>query len=92
MDYEKDNNNDDLSRSMSLLEIKRKFFNTNYEYTPFKPEEINYEIYPNENFMKYNSSTNNIYKILNNKSDISVCSTEVSFSIQSKYENIDSNY
>ena len=37
---------------MSLLEIKRKFFNTNYEYTPFKPEEINYEIYPNENFME----------------------------------------
>ena len=57
--------------------------------TPYKPEEINNEIYPNENFMKYNSSTNNIYKIINNKSDISVCSTEVSFSIQSKYENID---
>ena len=61
-------------------------------YTPFKPEEINNEIYPNENFMKYSSSNNNVYKILNrnnNKSDISICSTEVSFSIQSKYENID---
>ena len=114
-EIEKDNNNDDLSRSMSLLEIKRKFFNTNYEYTPFKPEEINYEIYPNENFMeiktnrsqinsnkKYNELINKLKNKCNdehineenckntnfNESNISICSTEISFSINRDYVNI----
>ena len=65
-------------------------------YTPYKPEEINNEIYPNENFMKYNNTNNIAHKIINkkcnsnnNNDNVSVCSTEISFSINSKYENID---
>ena len=65
-------------------------------YTPYKPEEINNEIYPNENFMKYNNTNNIAHKIINkkcnsnnNNDNVSICSTEISFSINSKYENID---
>ena len=55
-------------------------------YTPYKPEEINNEIYPNENFMKYNNTNNIAHKIINkkcnsnNNDNVSICSTEISFS------------
>ena len=94
--------------------------------TPFKFDEINNEIYPNENFMEYNDSlikksskrnqslqdfnkiciqnydvqkynninnindeNNNVSKDNNNINNISICSTEISFSISRKYDNID---
>ena len=61
--------------------------------TPYKPEEINNEIYPEENFIitstngSHQNVINNIIKpVIDN---ISVCSTEISFSINSEYDNID---
>ena len=67
-----------------------QFLSKRANYTPYLPEEINNEIYPNEPFMKYNQKNNTKY-IINNiiNDNISVCSTEISFSISSKYENID---
>ena len=89
--------------------------------TPFEPEDINDEIYPNETFFAGNSTyesnynrnitkelknrIKNEYKLNNNyynknytysdiqnvndiKINISVCSTEISFSLHSEYENI----
>ena len=74
--------------------------------TPFKPEDINDEIYPDEIFINYPNklikenkeydfnkdknlklSINNNYNNFNE--NISICSTEISFSIHSEYENID---
>ena len=80
--------------------------------TPYKFEEINNEIYPEENFIispqsntNYKCSSQNIIESANldnrNKkndkntnhyfdySNISICSTEISLSISSEYENID---
>ncbi len=75
------------------------------DLTPFKPDEINRELYPHENeifvklhnnegnqnnFDKRISVNNNVNFIkANNNNNISICSTEISFSISSKYENID---
>ncbi len=89
--------------------------------TPFEPEDINDEIYPNETFFAGNSTyesnynrnstkelktrIKNEYKLNNNyynknytysdiqnvndiKINISICSTEISFSLYSEYENI----
>ncbi len=67
----------------------QKHYLMSKSYTPYKPEEINNEIYPNENFMKYNKKNNIPNIVLNKNNDISICSTEISFSISSKYENID---
>ena len=61
--------------------------------TPYKPEEINNEIYPEENFII--SSTNGSHQnVINNIikpaiDNMSICSTEISFSINSEYDNID---
>ena len=74
--------------------------------TPYKPNEINNEIYPNEKTLqttvnpKIKLSTSNFHNLLKSKffvennNNISICSTEISFSINSEYENIDeiSNY
>ena len=97
---------------------KTKIENEN-NITPFKPEEINNEIYPDEIFINspkknydieikeslneeqlktklctvIGNNINNIYNnnnINNNNNDnISICSTEISFTINSEYENID---
>ena len=61
--------------------------------TPYKYDEINNEIYPEENFII--SSTNGSHQnVINNIikpviDNISICSTEISFSINSEYDNID---
>ena len=62
--------------------------------TPYKYEEINNEIYPDETFIispqsnpNYKFTYNHLKK--NNLDNISICSTEISFSINSEYENID---
>ena len=83
------NNKIDFSERYSDDILKQFLMSDRTNYTPYKPEEINNEIYPNENFMEYNKNNNIAHKILNKKTDISVCSTEISFSISSKYENID---
>ena len=62
--------------------------------TPFEYDEINTEIYPEENFVISPQSIPNFQmrtSILkkNNLDNISICSTEISFSINSEYENID---
>ena len=68
--------------------------------TPYKPNEINNEIYPNED--KIPTSFKSNYKLdynllglkLRKDDDYSICSTEISFSIESEYDNINeiSNY
>ena len=63
--------------------------------TPFEHDEINTEIYPEENFVISpqlipNFQVKTIFKDKNNNlNNISICSTEISFSINSEYENID---
>ena len=105
------NGNIDFSDVFSMN--SKNFLTGRSLLTPYKPEEINMEIYPNEkqNFMQFKHSENfnninndyftNIYnnnnnenynnsiKISINNNNISMCSTEISFSINSKYENID---
>ena len=105
------NRNIDFSNICSGSETYKKTINETKNSTPFKPFEINDEIYPNEiqsfiNFKINESPKNNFdYENLNNikkkfsksKSldkynnnlNLSICSTEISFSISSKYENID---
>ena len=140
------NKNIDFSEEYSSDDLKKNYLFTGISnITPFKPEEINKEIYPNENFMKYKEGsednqkqvTNEINNIIinnnninnnninnnnpihnsiiknnlinnisstvetkknsnmnvivnnNNFNNISFCSTEISFSINRKYENID---
>ena len=99
-------NNDSFSQKENQKNINTKNEKNegkNYEHkvrhtkeriTPYKKEEINNEIYPEETFIitggynpnkNRNSSIKNIFQIQDN---ISICSTE-SFSISSEYENID---
>ena len=119
-EYEEDSNSNKkseiINNSMENKKIeKQKTFkseNTNrhksisddVEKTPFKPEDINDEIYPDETFV--NSNKNNedekeesqLKKIVNNfinnnnhnfnNDNISICSTEISFTLNSEYENI----
>ena len=96
-------NNIEFSEVYSLDDVKNNNNFNNKKFTPFKPEEINIEIYPNENFMKYDeyyvkedlfyddSSKKNLIikkeKEDNNFSNISICSTEISFSINRSYDN-----
>ena len=61
--------------------------------TPYEYDEINDEIYPEETF-RIKPKLNPNYNFKNyiqkkNLNNISVCSTEISFCIQSDYENID---
>ena len=114
--------NVDFSEIYSDKDTYNKYFNSKRSLlTPYKPDEINKEIYPNENFTtneNYNkinyTNINNFNDYYNNNSqksnilnkkmiskknnlnnndyninNISMCSTEISFSINSKYENID---
>ena len=86
---------------------RQKTKNDNYNnITPFKPEDIKDEIYPDEIFINssnklikedeeydFNKDKNLKLSINNNynnfNENISICSTEISFSIHSEYENID---
>ena len=85
----------DFSESLSDDFEKQMLISKRSNSTPYLPDEINNEIYPNENFMKYKEGNDINHKIINNKinninnDNISICSTEISFSISSKYENID---
>ena len=99
------NRNIEFSEVYSEEEMTKKYVTGKTELTPYKPEEINKEIYPDEDnyFMKFNDNSDLLYKKiinnypnnlinpnnLNNNLNISICSTEISFSISSKYENID---
>ena len=119
-EYEEDSNSNKkseiINNSMENKKIeKQKTFkseNTNrhksisddVEKTPFKPEDINDEIYPDETFVNSNKNNENekeesqLKKILNNfinnnnhnfnNDNISICSTEISFTLNSEYENI----
>ncbi len=101
----------DLSEKYSSGNIKDSSTKTNMIHiTPYKPNEINNEIYPyetciatSENQNKHinpNNILSNIQTLLKSRvhseynNNISICSTEISFSIDSKYDNIDeiSNY
>ena len=119
-----ENNNNinvEFSEIYSEHDISSRCYNSKRGLlTPYKPDEINMEIYPNETFttnenytrLNYNNNNtnqknNNRKKNCSNKkitnknckkiekinkfniNDISMCSTEISFSINSKYENID---
>ena len=119
---ENDNNiNVDFSEIYSEQDISSRCYNSKRGLlTPYKPDEINMEIYPNEtfttneNYTRLNYNNNNTIQKNNNRkkncsnkkitnknckkiekinefniNDISMCSTEISFSINSKYENID---
>ena len=73
---------------------KIKTFKTSL--TPYKDDEINDEIYPEETFIispqsnpNYQFTYNHNHLNKNNLDNISICSTEISFSINSEYENID---
>ena len=80
-----ENSCDDIIRKKESIEVS---------ITPYNKEEINNEIYPEEIFIT-TGGTNTNYIINNNilhpiiSDNISVCSTEISFSINSEYENID---
>ena len=83
---------------------KTKTFEEILEKTPFKPEDINDEIYPDETFVNSNKNNENekeesqlkkkLYDFINinnnnfNNENISICSTEISFSLNGDYENL----
>jgi len=83
---------DNLSDSLdkNLISIRSNI-------TPYKPNEINNEIYPDETFIAYSNHISNKETtekrlqslFLKKNSDLSICSTEISFSIQSEYENLE---
>ena len=82
---------------------KKAILKRRVEITPYKPNEINNEIYPDEDFVVDSNKSNNEESVskklqsllmANKNIDLSICSTEISFSIQSEYDNIEtlSNY
>ena len=95
--------NDENSLQYTIRHITKNDVEKNI--TPFKPEEINNEIYPDEIFInspqKYyeNENDDNLNEeqfksklnsfIGNNNDNNSICSTEISFTISSEYDNID---
>jgi hypothetical protein len=93
--FEKKNSNKSDSIKLSSISNKSNVEDTSKLHsTPYEYDEINNEIYPEENFVisplintNCEMRANTIYKI--NLDNISVCSTEISFSINSEYENID---
>ncbi len=85
---------DDDKKNTKIVSNHTNYNNTLVSLcTPYKPDEINNEIYPEENFII--SSTNGSHQnVINNIikpviDNISICSTEISFSINSEYDNID---
>ena len=90
----KKNKKKDSDSDRSKSDVKfRKNTTVKGSITPYNEEDINNEIYPEENFITTGgSNVNHIihHQILQPVQDnISVCSTEISFSINSEYENID---
>ena len=93
--FEKKNSNKSDSIKLSSISNKSNVEDTSKLHsTPYEYDEINNEIYPEENFVisplintNCEMRANTIYKI--NLDNVSVCSTEISFSINSEYENID---
>ena len=78
-----------LTKNKSEKGFKNEgLFNNNS--TPYSFEEINNEIYPEESFIiMQRENPFYVYEYKRKSSDnISVCSTEISFSINSEYENI----
>ncbi len=92
------------NNSEFTIRHKTKTFEEILEKTPFKPEDINDEIYPNETFVNSNKNNENekeesqlkkkLYDFINinnnnfNNENISICSTEISFSLNGDYENL----
>ena len=85
------NSNTNISMNKDIESIKNKIYNK-YS-TPYESDEINNEIYPDENFIISPQNQNFKFKTNYNQNtnfdNISICSTEISFSINSEYENID---
>ena len=85
------NINNNIKIKEDIEYIKNKIYNK-YS-TPYDYDEINNEIYPEENFII--SPQNQCFKFKtnyiqnSNLDNFSICSTEISFSINSEYENID---
>ncbi len=101
----KENKNLEIQKTFKSENTNRhKSISDDIEKTPFKPEDINDEIYPDETFVNSNKNNENekeesqLKKILNNfinnnnhnfnNDDISICSTEISFTLNSEYENL----
>ena len=87
----------DFSEKYSENSIEKNYI-IKIDSTPYKPNEINNEIYPDEIFVAYSkkstmnkeSTTQKLQKLLLKKNlDLSVCSTEISFSINREYENLE---
>ena len=87
----------DFSEKYSENTLDKNIFSLKLKNTPFKPNEINNEIYPDEKFVAYSTSNKEtttkklqqLYLSSKNLDTLSVCSTEISFSINSEYENIE---
>jgi len=87
----------DFSEKYSENTLEKNIFSLRLNHTPFKPNEINNEIYPDETFVAYSTSNKEtttkklqqLYLSSKNLDTLSVCSTEISFSINSEYENIE---
>ncbi len=86
-----------ISEKFSEDTINKIYNSPKSNSTPYKPNEINNEIYPYETFIVTTANTiqmntdSNIQSFLKSKVHIdnySICSTEISFSIESEYENI----
>ncbi len=109
------NNDMNKKKKLNLYEKTSEGNNQSYFFpsgksniTPYKPNEINNEIYPYETFIvtennniNNNNLNTNLQSLLKSKlnsnyseNNNSICSTEISFSIESEYENINemSNY
>ena len=83
----------DSNLSEGLSAESSDLVNIKISVTPYKPNEINNEIYPYEcdirTCEKLDCENNlNFLYYFKPKSNISICSTEISFSIDSQYENI----
>ena len=101
--YEEESNKNDSTSKYDEVELRRDIDFSKLDSdkkgnskTPYKIYEINNEIYPNENEYFPTSENNNISisNINSIKSKLNesylISQNEISFSIQSKYENIDS--
>ena len=83
-----------IKKPTELKYLRAKTHKRNY--TPYNYDEINDEIYPEETFIisqqsnpNFQFEMNEIYKKKSSIDNISICSTEISFSINSEYDNID---
>ena len=85
-----------ISENVSEEAVNKNYISPKSNSTPYKPNEINNEIYPYETFIATTANNtiqmnSNIQSFIKSKVHIdnnSICSTEISFSIESEYENI----